>query len=62
MRVIPKKTKVRMELFRGIELPDVLIGAVGLALTVSLFVSNVPLSQVWASMAAVITTMLIIQV
>lgn len=62
MRVIPKKTKVRMELFRGIELPDVLIGAVGLALTVSLFVSNVPLAQVWASMAAVITTMLIIPV
>ena len=62
MRVIPKKTKVRMELFRGIELPDVLIGAVGLALTVSLFVSNVPFAGLCASIVAVITTMLIIPI
>ena len=62
MRVIPKKTKVRMELFRGIELPDVLIGAVGLALTVSLFVSNVPFAGWCASIVAVITTMLIIPI
>ena len=27
MRIIPKRTKVRMELFKGIELVDVLVAA-----------------------------------
>ncbi len=42
MRVIPKRTKVRLELFKGIEVVDVLVGASGLALAISIFFSNLP--------------------
>ena len=35
MRIIPKRTKVRMELFKGIELVDVLVAGVGSGGTVT---------------------------
>ena len=55
MRVIPKKTNVRMELFRGLEMMDVAVGAVGLALTVSLLVANVP-GHLFMAIAVVLLT------
>ncbi len=42
MRIIPKRTKVRMELFQGVELMDVLIGSVGVGICAALLVSNLP--------------------
>lgn len=42
MRIIPKETKVRIEFFKGVELLDVIVGAVGVSLAVSVFVSNLP--------------------
>ena len=42
MRVIPKRTKVRLELFKGIEVVDVIVGSAGIALTISVFLSNFP--------------------
>ena len=42
MRIIPKKTKVELELFKGIGVLDVIIGSVGLALMISLVLSDLP--------------------
>ena len=42
MRIIPKKTKVRMELFKGIELMDVFVVGIGLSVCASLIMSNLP--------------------
>lgn len=42
MRIIPKRTKVRMELFKGVELMDVLVAGIGAGLAVSILVSNLP--------------------
>ena len=42
MRIIPKKTKVAMEFFKGVEIPDVLIGIVGLSMVISVIFSNLP--------------------
>ncbi len=48
-----------MELFRGIEVIDVAVGAVGAALTVSLLVANVPGHIIMALIVALITAALI---
>lgn len=42
MRIIPKKTKVKLEFFKGIEVLDVVVGIVGAGLAVSLFMSDLP--------------------
>ena len=42
MRIIPKNTRVKMEFFKGIEIPDAIIGVLGMALIVTLFTSNIP--------------------
>ncbi len=40
MRIIPKNTRVKMELFKGIGLADVIIGLIGITIVVFLFLSN----------------------
>ena len=42
MRLIPGKTKVKIELFRGITLGDIIVGAVTLALVSLVFMSTIP--------------------
>ena len=42
MRLIPGKTKVKIELFRGITLGDIIVGAVTLALVSLIFMSTIP--------------------
>ena len=42
MRIIPKQTRVRMQFFRNLDLPDVIVGMVGVAIGVFLFASNLP--------------------
>ena len=62
MRVIPKKTKVRLELFPGLEVVDVFVGAIGAALTVMLAMANIPGHWAMAIIVAVITAALIIPI
>lgn len=42
MRVIPKKTKVAMEFFKGVEVPDVFVGIIGITIVISVVFSNLP--------------------
>lgn len=42
MRVIPKKTKVAMEFFKGVEVPDVFLGIIGITIVISVVFSNLP--------------------
>ena len=42
MRLIPGKTKVKLELFKGVSLTDIAIGAVAMGLCLLVFVSNLP--------------------
>ena len=42
MRVIPKKTKVAMEFFKGVEIPDVFVGIIGITIVISVVFSNLP--------------------
>ena len=42
MRIIPKKTKVAMEFFKGVEVPDVFVGIIGIAIVISVVFSNLP--------------------
>ena len=62
MRVIPKRTNVRMELFRGIEVIDVIVGAVGAMLVISLAVSNLPGRFIMAAVATILTVALVFPV
>lgn len=59
MRVIPKKTKVSMELFKGIGVLDVLVGALGLGTSVSLMVSNLPANGILGMVALMLTIALV---
>lgn len=62
MRVIPKKTNVRLELFPGLEVVDVAVGAIGAALTVMLLMANVKWHFAFAFLVAAITGALIIPI
>ncbi|MCR4902418.1 MAG: DUF87 domain-containing protein [Butyrivibrio sp.] len=62
MRVIPKKTNVRLELFPGIEVVDVAVGAIGGALTVMLLMANIPWHLALAFIVAAITAGLIVPI
>ena len=62
MRVIPKRTNVRMELFRGIEVIDVIVGAVGAILVISLAISNIPGHIIMAILALILTFALVFPV
>ncbi len=42
MRIIPKKTKVAMEFFKGVEVPDVIVGLIGISIVISVVFSNLP--------------------
>lgn len=42
MRIIPKKTKVSMEFFKGVEIPDVIVGLIGISIVISVVFSNLP--------------------
>ena len=40
MRIIPRKTRVKMEFFRGVTLADILVGLVLAASVLGLFLAN----------------------
>lgn len=54
MRIIPKKTKVAMEFFKGVEVPDVLVGVVGVSIVLSVVFSNLPNRMIIAAAIAVL--------
>ncbi len=62
MRIIPKRTRVRMELFKGVELVDVLVGGVGLGVSSSLLASNLPGHLYLAVLVLVVTVGLVVAV
>lgn len=49
MRIIPKKTKVAMEFFKGVEIPDVFVGIIGISIVISILFSNLPF-RLWIGM------------
>ncbi len=52
MRIIPKKTKVTTELFKGVAVLDVIVGMFGAMICVALFTSNIPYS-LWIAIAVI---------
>ena len=48
MRYIPKKTKVKMEFFKGITLSDIIVMGIGFAGAVMFIVSNLPYNWYFA--------------
>ncbi len=62
MRVIPKRTKVRLELFKGVEVVDVLVGAAGIGLTISLVFSNLPGKYVLAVILGLFTIAMVVPI
>lgn len=62
MRVIPKKTKVEMEFFRGIGVVDVLVLMVGGLLAASLLLSDLPYHMIASMVIAIITIMIVIPI
>ena len=62
MRVIPKKTNVRLELFPGLEVIDVIVGGLGAALTVMLLMANIPGHFAVALIVAAVTAALIVPI
>ena len=53
MRIIPKKTKVAMEFFKGVELMDVAVGLIGAVIATAVFMSNLPF-KLWIIIGVVI--------
>ena len=50
VRIIPRKTKVKFEFFRGVTGLDILLGAIFLAIAIILFTSNFPMA-IWVGIA-----------
>lgn len=62
MRIIPKKTKVKMELFKGIELLDVLVGGIGIGISASFLVANIPMNLAISFGVLILTIGLVIPI
>ncbi len=62
MRIIPKKTNVKMEFFKGIGVMDILIIAVGGAFAFSILLSDFPFHIIIFCMVLMITVALVIPV
>ncbi|MFR5633581.1 MAG: VirB4 family type IV secretion system protein [Monoglobales bacterium] len=62
MRIIPKRTKVRMELFKGIEVVDVLVAAAGLGISASFLGANLPGHMTAALITFVLTVGLVVPI
>ncbi len=52
MRIIPKKTKVTTELFKGVSIIDVIIGMFGAMICIALFTSNIPYAM-WIAIGVI---------
>ena len=61
MRLIPGKTKVRMEVFKGVSLADIIVCAVFLSLMVCVMLSELPLRVLMAILLGLIMVLLVIR-
>ena len=59
MRIIPKKTNVKMEFFKGIDLLDVLVLAVGGCFAAALLLSDLPFHLFLFCIAMVLTVAMV---
>ena len=59
MRLIPGKTKVKIELFKGVTLTDLIVGMVGLVIVTLCSVSSLPGRWIFALVVALIFAMLL---
>ena len=57
-RLIPGKTKVHIEMFRGVTLRDVVVGVVAMALLIFVVLSNLP-GKLWICLGIVLLTILL---
>ena len=51
MRVIPRRTKVKMEFVKGVTLGDIILGLIGVAVAIALFVSEGLAYNIWFGIA-----------
>jgi len=61
MRLIPGKTKVQIELFRGVTLWDILVGAIALVLIILVIISSLPRKLAFCIAIGFITVLLVIR-
>ena len=47
MRIIPKNTRVSMEIFKGVGLLDIVVGTLGFIVIAGLFLSSIPFKYVF---------------
>ena len=59
MRLIPGKTKVQIELFRGVTLWDILVGAIALILIILIIISSLP-HKLWFCIGIFFLTALLV--
>ena len=51
MRVIPRRTKVKIEFIRGITIGDIILGIIGIAVAIALFISQGIAYNIWFGIA-----------
>ena len=62
MRIIPKKTRVEMEFFKGISVIDIIVLGVGLLLSVTILLSDLPFHVILFTIVLVLTIGLVIPI
>ena len=61
-RLIPGKTKVQIELFRGVTLGDVVIGAVAIAMLIFVIISSLPFKLAICIAVAAVAALLLVRI
>ena len=59
MRIIPKKTRVTLEFFKGIEIPDLIVGLIGGLLILAVLMSQFP-GKLWSCTIIFVLTVALI--
>lgn len=62
MRLIPGKTKVQIELFRGVTIWDVAVGALGLLMLILVLISSLPAKFVFCVVVLFFITLLLLRI
>ena len=60
-RLIPNKTKVSVELFRGVTVGDVIVGGIGMLMLILVVISNLPFKLGFALIVVGLTALLIVR-
>ena len=62
MRIIPGKTKIQVEIFKGISLWDMLVAAIGVILLALIVLSNLPYRIIFIAVHLLIFTILLVRI